>query len=106
MPSPKTTRGLLGLFSRGADPPANDPRATTLLVLLLTYSSIQEISAARAGVWSARGGASSRRVPQEEGRTRKGGEAEIKVWNGRSDEASEAETEEEGWGHDTLTASP
>ena len=29
MPSPSTTRGLLGHFPRGADPPANDPRVTT-----------------------------------------------------------------------------
>ena len=29
MPSPTTARGLLGNFPRGADPPANGPRATT-----------------------------------------------------------------------------
>ena len=34
------------------------------------------------------------------------GEAESEVWSGRSDDASDAETEEEGWGHNMLTASP
>ena len=34
------------------------------------------------------------------------GEAESEVWSGRSDDASDAETEEEGWGHNMLTALP
>ena len=34
MPSPTTTRGLLGNFPRGVDPPATDQRATTTPVRL------------------------------------------------------------------------
>ena len=41
MPSPTTARGLLGLFPRGAYPPATDQRATTPPVRLPTYSSLR-----------------------------------------------------------------
>ena len=72
MPSTTTTQGLLGIFLRGADPPATDLSATTLPVRSLTSLSLQEISAAGAGVRSVRGGASSRKGPQEEGGRRTG----------------------------------
>ena len=42
----------------------------------------------------------------EERRSGEGGEAESEGWSGGSDDTSEAETEEEGWGHVTLTALP
>ena len=60
-----------------------------------------------------RGGASGRRDPREEGRIGTGEGAESEGWSGKSDDASDAETEEDripageqGWGYDTLTASP
>ena len=106
MPSPTTTGGLLGLFPWGADPPANDPRATTPPVQSPTPSSLRAISAAGIGARRARGGASGRRVPREEGRSGEKGEAKSKGWIGRSDDASDTDTEEEGWGHATLTVSP
>ena len=68
MPSPTTTRGLLGHFPRGMDPPANDRRVTTPSVRLPTYLSLQAISASRAGGRSARGGASDCTGLREEGR--------------------------------------
>ena len=55
MPSPTTTRGLLGHFPRGADPPAIDRRATTPPVQSLTSSSLRAILAAGAGGRSAWG---------------------------------------------------
>ena len=106
MPSPTTARGLLGNFPRGADPPANDPRATTPPVRLLTSLFLQAISVAGAGGRSARGGASGCMGPREVGRSREGGEAESEGWSGGSDDALEAETEEEAWGHAPLTALP
>ena len=106
MMSPTTTRGLLGIFPRGADPPANNPRATTAHVQLPTSSSLQAILAAGARGRSARGGASGRRGPREEGRSGEGGEAESKGCSGRSNDASDAEMEGEGWIHNTLTALP
>ena len=59
-----------------------------------------------AGGRSARGGASSRRDPREEARSGEGEEAESEGWSGGSDNTLDAETEEEGWGHATLTVSP
>ena len=106
MLSPSTTRGLLGIFPRGADPPANDRRAKTLPVRSPTSLSLRAISAARSGGRSARGGASGCRGLREERRNRKGGEAESEGWSGRSDDASDAETEEEGWRQDTMMALP
>ena len=106
MPSPTITRGLLGLFPQDGDPPANNPRVTTQYVRLPTSLSLRAISAAGAGGRSARGGAICRRVPREEGRSGKGGEAESEGWSRRSDGTSDEEIEEEGWGHETLTTSP
>ena len=98
MPSPTTTQGLLGLSPQGADPPANEPRTTTPPIRYPTSLSLREISAARAGGRSASGGVSRRRALREE--------AKGKGWSRRSDDASALETEEEGWGHNTLTALP
>ena len=113
MPSPKTTQGLLGLFPRGEDPPANNPCATTPPVRSPTSSSLRATLAARAEGRSLRGGASGRRGPREEGRGGTGEGAESKGWSGGSDEKLDAETEEDGmpvgeqgWGYATLTASP
>ena len=106
MPSPTTTRGLLVLFPRGVDPPANNPRATTPPVRSPTSLSLWEILAAGAGGRSARGGGERPQGPagEEEERNRGGGGSE--GWSGRSDDESDAETAEEGWGHDMLTALP
>ena len=68
MPSPTFMRGLLRLFPQGADPTTNNTRATTPPVQLPTYLSLQAILVAGSGGRSARGGASSRRGPREEGR--------------------------------------
>ena len=113
MPSPTTTRGLLGLFPQGADPPTIDTRATTLLVRSPTYLSLQEILTAGAGGRSARGGASGCRGPREEGRSGTGERSKGEGWSGRRDDALDAEMEEDrmpageqGWGYDMLTASP
>ena len=55
----------------------------------------------------ARGeGASGCRGPREVGRRGEAGEDESEGWSGGSNNASDAETEEEGWGHAPLTASP
>ena len=62
MPSPTTTRGLLGHFPRGADPPANDRRATTLPVRSPTSLSLRVILAAGAWGRGAWVGESDRRV--------------------------------------------
>ena len=43
LPSPTTMRGLLGHFPRGADPPANNQRATTPPVRLPTSLSLRAI---------------------------------------------------------------
>ena len=96
IPSPTTTRGLFGIFPRGADPPANNPRVTTLTVRSPKSSSLQAISTARAGVRRVGGGASDRRGPQEEGRGGTGEGAESEGWSGGSEKASDAETEEYG----------
>ena len=69
-----TTRGLLGIFPRGADPPTTDPRASTPPVRSPASSSLQAISVAKVRGRSARGGASSRKGPWEE---RRGG-----TWEG------------------------
>ena len=58
----------MGLFPRGADPPATDSHATTPPVRLPTPSSLRLISAAGAGGRIARGGASGRKGPREEGK--------------------------------------
>ena len=106
MLSPTTERGLLRHFPRGADPPANDPRATNPPVRSPTSLSLRAISAAGAGGWRAWGGASGRRAPREVGRGREGGEAKSKGWIGVSDNALDPATEERGWGHTLLTATP
>ena len=62
--------------------------------------------AAGAGGRSARGGASGRRGPREEGRSGEGGEAKSEVWSRESGDALDAESEEGGRGHATLTALP
>ena len=54
MPSPTTERGLLGIFPRGADPPATNQRATTLPVLSPTSLSLRAILAAGARGWGER----------------------------------------------------
>ena len=56
MLSPTTTRGLLGHFPCGADPPANDRRATTPPVRLPKSSSLWAILAAGTGGRSTWGG--------------------------------------------------
>ena len=56
MPSPNTVQGLLGHFPQVADPPANDPRATTPPVQLPTSSSLRAILAAVDGGRSVWGG--------------------------------------------------
>ena len=76
MPSPTTTRVLLGIFLRGADLPANKPHATAPPVRSPTSSSLRTILAAGAGGRSARGEASGRRGPREVGRIGDGGGAE------------------------------
>ena len=96
----------MGIFPRGTDPPANDPRATTPPVQSPTYLFLQAILAAGAGGRSARGGESGRRGSREEGRSGTGEGAESTGWSGGSDDTSDVETEEEGWGYNTLTASP
>ena len=53
-----------------------------------------------------RGGAIGRRGPREVGRRGEGWEAKSEEWSGGSDETSDAEMKEDGWGHDPLTASP
>ena len=86
MMSPTTTRGLLEHFPHGADPPANDPHATTPPVRLPTFSSLWAISAAGAGGRSAWGGASGRGATREVGGGG-AGEAESEVWSGESGES-------------------
>ena len=73
MPSPTTTRGLLGLFPQGADLPSNNPHVTTPPVRSPKSSSLRLILAAGAGVRSARGGVSGHRGLREEGRSGEGG---------------------------------
>ena len=53
-----------------------------------------------------RGGVSGSRGPREVGRRGEVGEDESKGWSGRRNDALDAETEEEGWGHAPLTALP
>ena len=105
MPFPTTVQGLLGNFPRGADPPANDPCVKIPLVQLPTYLSLRAISMPGAGGRSARGGAIGRRGMRKVGRREEGGEDESKVRRGGSNDASDAETEEEEWGHTLMTAS-
>ena len=106
MPYPTTARGLLVHLPRGVDLPANDQRATTPLVRSPTSLSLRAISAAGSGGKSAWGGASGRRAPREVGRGGEGGEAESEGWSGGSYATSDAETEEDDWGHVPLTALP
>ena len=73
MLSPPTTRGLLGIFTRGADQPATDPGATTPPVRLPTSLFLQAILVTGVGGRSARGGraavrARGRRRGSEQGR--------------------------------------
>ena len=53
------------------------------------------VARARARGRSARGGASGRRGPQEEWRRGTGGGDKSEEWSGRSDDTSDAETEED-----------
>ena len=96
MPSPTTTRGLLGVFPRGAEPPANNPRKTTPPVGLPSSLSLRAISVAGDGGRSARGGASGRKGPWEEGRGRTGEGDKSEGWSGGRDKALDTETEEDG----------
>ena len=96
MPSPTTTGGLLGHFPRGADPPANDRRATTLPLRSLTSSFLMAILAAWARGSGAWAGASGRRATREVGRGGTGGD-DSKVWSRESrssKKTSDAESEE------------
>ena len=108
MPSPTTTQGLLEIFLRGADPPSTNPRVTTPPVQLPRSSSLRAILASGDGGRSARGGASGRKGPREEGRR---GTGEV-CWNrnawvgprsvtetGRGKTARERTTTEAGRGH-------
>ena len=101
-------RGLLGHFPRGADPPANDQRATTLPVGSPTSSSLRAISAARAGGRSAWARASGRKATREVGRGGAGGD-DSEGWSGEirsSNVISDAESEEVEEERAPLTASP
>ena len=96
LPSPTTTRGLLGHFTRGVDPPANDRHATTLPVRSPTSSSLRGISEAGAGGRGAWARASGRRATREMGRGG-AGEDESEGWSGESGSSnatSDAESEE------------
>ena len=88
-----------GHFPRGADPPTNDPRATTLPIQFPAYLSLQAISAAGDGSRRAWEGTSGCRGPREVGRGGEGGEAKSEGWSGGSDATLDAETKEDGWGH-------
>ena len=98
MSSPTTAQGLLGHLPQGADPPANNLRATTPPVRFLTYSSLRAISAARAGSRSAWGGTSGRRGPREVGRGGEGGEAESKGWSVGDGLCRPQRRRKESWG--------
>ena len=108
MPSLTTTRGLLGHFPQGADPPANDRRATTLPVRFPKSLSLRAILAAGAGDRSAWGGGERPQGPEGGGeRGRRGGRKRGMEQGERgSDAKSDAETEEEEGDHALLTASP
>ena len=67
IPSPTITRGLLGHFPRGTDPPANGQHANTPPVQSPTSSSLWAILAAGDGVRSAWMGASGGRATREVG---------------------------------------
>ena len=73
MPCPTMARGLLGIFQRGAGPPATDLNTTTPPVQLPTSSSLRAILADGAVGRCARAGTSGRKGPREEG-GRRGGE--------------------------------
>ena len=96
MPSSTTTRGLLGHFPRGADPPATDQRAKNPPFRLPTSLSLRAISAAGArgkGAWER---ASGRRATRKVVRGSAGGD-DSEGWSresGSSDVTSEAESEE------------
>ena len=108
MPSPTTTRGLLGHFPRGADPPANDRRATTSPVQSPTSSSLRAISAAEAGGRGAWARESGRRATREVGIEGAEGD-DSEGWSresGSSDATSDAELEELEEEPAPLTALP
>ena len=108
MLSPKTTRGLLGHFPRGADTPANNQRVTTLPFRSPTSSSLRAILAAGDGGMGAWARARGRRAMVEVERGGAGGD-DSKVWSGesrRSDATSDAESEEVDEEPAPLTASP
>ena len=73
MPSPTTSRGLLGLFARSVDLPASDQQTSPQPVRLTTSLSLREILAAEAGGGGTRGGASGHRIPQDGGNGGGGG---------------------------------
>ena len=108
MPSPMTTRGLLGHFPRGADLPTNNRRTTTLSVRLPAYSSLRAILAAEAGVRRAWAEASGRRATREVGRGAAGGD-NSEGWDGESGSSNatlDVESEEGEEEHTSLTALP
>ena len=108
MLSPTTTRGLLGHFPWGADPPTNDRRATTLPVRSPESVSLRAILASRDGGRSAWAGASGRRAMREVGRGGAGGD-DSKGWSGEigsSDATSDADSGEGEEEPAPLTALP
>ena len=107
MPSPTTTRGLMGIFPQGADPPATNPRSTTPPVRSPKSLSIRAISAARArerttteagrGHRGHKDQVSSDGVRGERRRARQGDrDANSDEWNFRINEELDVDTEEEG----------
>ena len=108
MPSLMTTRGILGHFPRGMDPPANDRRANTPPVRPPTSLSLRAISAAGARGRSGWAGARGRRATREV-RGGGAGEAGNEGWSGESggrDATLDAGMEEEEKEHAPLAALP
>ena len=65
MPSPATTRGLLGHFLGGKDPPVADQNISPPPVQSPTYLSLRAVLAAGAGGGGPRGGAGGHRIQQD-----------------------------------------
>ena len=86
---PTTTRGLLDHFPRGADPPANDRRATTPPVRSPTSLSLRAILATGDGGRGAWARASGRRATREVGRGGSGGD-NSEGWSGGGNATSNA----------------
>ena len=84
MLSPTTTRGLLIHIPRGADPPANDRRATTPpRTIAKIFVPTGNIGGRSRGQEHVEGGASVRRARREMG-GRGAGEAKSEVGSGES----------------------